>query len=305
MTKKTTRRIALAVVGTLALALMVGAALIVGVLPSQHDDFGTFTQIRRHIIATAQQLQATERAINREFDDYQVPLDFPMGLLLGGHSMGLRFQSYESDRLETISLSQMEVDPGSGRHPDVAFMMRPRHQYRAPLLFANMIAPQPGFDGGLYMDFYAVDIAGINVDAFLANQRPRIDQALALVAPYQRRETRGKHTRYLDPYKSRYRLELLEPASTEPEARRAYFDASRRAIKLYLDAYLDALGRAEPDPTFAKKHELAITRFVEMLYREDSAITVGELIFPAKDLKRFFLQGFWRHRTGAKEHARF
>jgi hypothetical protein len=144
------------------------------------------------------------------------------------------------------------------------------------------------------MDFFDVDPENINLEAFFGQELADIKKAMELVEKYQRtvEQGRGKITAYLNPYKTKYRMELQEPVTADEETRKAYYETVGEAFKLSLKAYLKSLYRLQPDPSYAKQHEERTRAFVQALYDKDFAVSMGKKIFKDK-LKKYWIDGVW------------
>ena len=79
------------------------------------------------------------------------------------------------------------------------------------------------------------DKDNISLQDFFGEELENIQKARTLVERYQRtvEEGRGKITEYLDPYKSEYRCELLEPQTEDEKLREKYYTTVAQAFKLF------------------------------------------------------------------------
>ncbi len=105
------------------------------------------------------------------------------------------------------------------------------------------------------MDFFNPDKDNIPLKEFLGEELENIQKAITLVERYQRtvEEGRGKITGYLDPYKSEYRCELLEPQTDDEALREKYYTTVEKALNCF-HAYLTAL-HMSATPGYAQAHE--------------------------------------------------
>ena len=154
--------------------------------------------------------------------------------------------------------------------------------------------PAPGTPGMCSMDFFNPDKDNIPLEAFLGEELEHIQKALTLVERYQRtlEEGRGKITEYLDPYKSEYRCELLEPQTEDEKLRETYYTTVAEAFKLYFKAYLTALHNLERDTGYVQTHEEKTKDLVTLFYKNDFAVSLGKRVFK-EHFKKYWLDGFW------------
>jgi hypothetical protein len=233
---------------------------------------------------------------------YKKNLSLLLALIFGSPDLRVYLQSYESDRIAVSSISQFEAPPGSDNYTDCAFVVRPTAKIAAPFMHGDKRAPMAGSSDDLSMDFYTYDkdrIADMDayVDNFFGAEKAKLIAGMALVAQYQKiLPDRGKYTPYLDPYKSKYRLELALPKNSDEAARKAYFDAVLQAFKLYQDAYFAALANAEStsDEATIDARATAAGAFIELIKAKDAAYSLGKMLFGEEDIPLYFEQGFWR-----------
>ncbi len=262
--------------------------------PEKYTDYGVFKDLRNYVPSVLEQYGAEKRQITEEFRDFTIELSFPFSLLFGEDRVGVPLIAYKSDRIATATVSQFELPPESEYYRDFTINVRPRYEYHAPVLHMDFMKPSPGTPGLCTIDFFIADKETINLSAFLGKQIEKVTEAYESVQPYQRtlEEGRGKITRYLDPYKSTFRMELVEPEGDNDTARQNYYCAVKKAFKTVFQAYLKSLQGAGPDSSFAPVHEQKITELVRLIYEKDFAVSMGKKIF--KDsFKRYWLDGFW------------
>lgn len=279
------------------LALLVVGALAIFILtfkPPQYSDFGVFAGLRSHVIATLKDYRATERPITQDFREFTLSLSFPFNKIFGSDVIAVPLLSFESDTLGVATISQFEVPPGSSYYRDFTLHVRPQYGLRAPVFHIDLMKPAPGTPGMCSMDFFNPDSTNISLEAFFGEELAKIRQALTLVERYQRSEEegRGKITRYLDPYKSEYRCELLEPQADNEALREKYYTTAEEAFKLFFHAYLKSLHKLEPDTGYAQTHEDKTKDLVKLFYENDFAVSLGKRVFK-EDFKKYWLDGFW------------
>ncbi len=239
---------------------------------------------------------AEKRSISDDFIDYSVNLSGLFSLVFGAAQLEVHLTSYDSSDMAVASISQFEVPPDSGSYTDVAFVVRPAANIRAPFVHGDALKALAGMDGSFSMDFYNVNQENIDWETFFDNETETLEKALALVEPYQRTgEDRGKFTAHLVPYKSPYRIEIEEPETDDETERQAYFTAALDAFKLFMDAYFRSLARLEPenDTDLIQGTKDGTDEFIDILYEEDFAANMGKELF-GDDFDKYFLEGFWR-----------
>jgi hypothetical protein len=220
-------------------------------------------------------------------------------LIFGGATkLHLPVFPYESDRIVTACLSQFEAPPDSSLFWDFAFVARPNANLRAPIMHGDA-GGVGGMTPSFSMDFYNVNPDHVSVDDFFGDQLDKINQALALVEPYQRTgEERGEWTPHLDPYKSQYRIEMEEPEDADDAAKQAYTDAVVEAFKLFYDAYLTSLEEniaPEDDEELIKGNKDGADEIIDTLYEKDFVAQMGPRLFQDEAaFDKYFLEAFWR-----------
>jgi hypothetical protein len=144
------------------------------------------------------------------------------------------------------------------------------------------------------MDFFNPDKENIPLKDFLGGELENIQKALSMVEKYQRtvEEGRGKLTRYLVPYKSEYRFELLEPKTEDENIRKEYFQTVEKAVTLVIPAYLKSLHRVSLDDSYLQEHEEKTKALVRLFYDNDIAVALGKRVFK-EHFKKYWMDGFW------------
>jgi hypothetical protein len=275
-------------IGILIVVLVVVVGIFVATFkPPKYDDFGVFNELKKF---TLEQFAAAKA---RPVDTITINLSFPYSKIFGDSVMAIPLKSFETDRIAAASISQFEVPPGSGYFRDYTLNIRPNYNFKAPVFHIDFMKPSPGVPGLCSMDVFNVDPESINYEQFFGAEMANVKKALELVNQYQRtvEQGRGKVTKYLDPYKSPYRVELQEPKGDEA-VRKAYYQATGEAFKLMLSAYLKSLAALGPDPAYAARHEQKMKDMVTALYKNDVAINLGKKIFKDQ-FKKFWVDGFW------------
>ena len=239
------------------------------------------------------------RDIAADFDNYILGPNPLFVLIFGGATeLHIPLFPYESDRIATACLSQFESPPDSSLFWDLAFVVRPTANLRAPILHGDA-GGVGGMTPSFSMDFYNVNQDHVDVDKFFGEQIDKIKEALALVQPYQRTgEDRGAWTPHLEPYKSDYRIEMEEPEDADDAQKQAYTDAVLEAFKLFYDAYLTSLQEnvsPEDDDALIQGNKNGADEIIDILYEEDFVAKMGPVMFKDQDaFDKYFLDAFWR-----------
>ena len=280
----------LKIIGTVLLVVIVLAAIFVATFkPPKYEDFGVFNDLKKFT------LDKFAAAAPRPVGTFTLQLSFPYSKIFGSDVIALPLKSFETDKIGAASMSQFEVPPESGYFRDFTFNIRPRYGFRAPVFHIDFMKPSVGVPGLCSMDVFNVDPESINYEKFFGGEIDNVKKALALVAKYQRtvEQGRGKITKYLDPYKSPYRVELQEPK--DEAARKEYYLAAGEAYKIMLTAYLNSLAAVAPDSAYAARHEQKTKEMVKALYDNDVAINLGKKIFKDQ-FEKFWMDSFWNVR---------
>jgi len=277
------------------LALMV---ICCGSCGPEPEDYNLYDNMRDY----AQQKFTGSGAVPRtdmpaEFaGEYIATLKGIVALAFSARKLEVHLYSYESPSIAAGSISQFEVPPDSENFTDCAFVVRPAANIRAPFLHGDALKGMSGMSTSFSMDFYNVDNASISVDGFFGDQTEKLEEGLALVEQYQRTGAdRGEYTRHLDPYKSRYRIEIEEPDTDDPADKEAYAEAALAAYKLFMDAYFESLAQLAPedDAALIQGVKDGTDAFINLLYEEDTAVKLGKMLF-GDDIDDYFMNGFWR-----------
>lgn len=263
------------------------------------DDFGLYQNMKEYAQQKYEESGATQRTdMPAKFApgvEYIADLKGLVALVFGSLRLEVHLLSYESPSIAVASISQFEVPPDSENFTDCAFVVRPAANIRAPYLHGDALKGMAGMDTSFSMDFYNVDNASIDVDTFFGDQIAKLEEGLALVEQYQRTgEDRGKYTPHLDPFKSKYRIEIEEPDTDDDTVREAYADAALAAYELFMDAYFTSLSRLQPedDAILMQGVKDSTDAFINLLYEEDTAASLGKMLF-GTDFDDYFLNGFW------------
>ena len=288
------------IIGIAVLVIIIAAGVFIATYKTkQYSDFGVYSDLRQFTVALMQEYQTSLRPVSQ---DFSIALSFPYNKLFGGSQLGIPLLSYESDRITAATISQFEVPPQSGYYRDFTFNLRTRYNYKAPIFHIDFMKPSPGLSGLCSMDFFNVDPGPINLDTFFGPEIDQIKKAMGLVEKYQRTidQGRGKITAYMDHSKSKYRMELQAPEAEDEEASKAYYEAVAEAYKLAMTAYMKCLYRLNPDLTYAQRHETKTREFVQALYDNDFAVSMGKKIFKDK-FEKYWMDGFWAVQIDTKK----
>jgi hypothetical protein len=279
---------ALKIIGFLIALIIVGVGIFVATYKApQFDDFGVYNDLKKFT------LEEFSTAKVRPVETFNLELSFPFSKIFGSDVIALPLKSFETDRIAAASISQFEVPPNSGYFRDFTLNIRPNYNFKAPVFHIDFMKPSPGVPGLCSMDVFNVDPETINYEKFFGAEMENVKKAMSLVAQYQRtvEQGRGKITKYLDPFKSPYRIELQEPKGDEA-ARKAYYQTAGQAFKIMLTAYLNSLAALSPDAAYAARHEQKMQAMVLSLYKNDVAINLGKKIFKSQ-FKKFWQDSFW------------
>lgn len=288
--------IILSVVGALVLGL------VLYLLIPSYGDYGSFAEIRDRTVKMFIEYGCVEKDITGEFSDYKINLNPLTAFVFKSWDLGLFLKSYSSGRIDTASVSQFEVGSGGDKYFDITFMVRPKAAYSAPFFLGDALHAIPGAKGAMYMDFYSLD-DGVDLDAFFGSRKKKLQEALELAKPYWNTQRFGALTKFLDPFKSPFRIEILEPQGGTEEEVKAYFETVSRCSELFFEAYMESLVLVEPldDLDSVNIAKINMKNYVANLYEHDIAVQLGKMMFPEEDFDRYFLDGFWglNHKTGA------
>jgi hypothetical protein len=286
-----------------ALCMLCCISLLVSCTKAPENDYDLYKNMQQYILDKFEAMPGYEtRDMQKDFDNYVLNLTFLPRLIFGSSQLEVHLYLGESDHMAAASISQFEEPPDSGNFSDVAFVVRPNANIRAPFLHGDALKGMAGMSTSFSMDFYDVNMDEINVDTFFGDQIEKLNQGLALVQKYQRLPkdqggNRGAYTPHLDPYKSKYRIEIQKPKSTDEAELKAYYDAALEAFKLFTDAYLTALSRLQPedDAALIDGTKAGTEEFINALLEKDSAVSLGHLLFNDETkFNHYFSDGFWR-----------
>jgi hypothetical protein len=285
----------LKIIGILVVLIVIVVSIfILTFKPQQYSDFGIFTNLRTYVITTLKDYSATERPITQDFSEFTLAISFPFNKVFGSDVIAVPLQSFESDTLGVATISQFEVPPDSSYYRDFTLHIRPQYGLRAPVFHIDFMKPAPGTPGMCSMDFFNPDKDNIPLKEFFGEELENIQKAITLVERYQRsvEEGRGKITKYLDPYKSEYRCELMEPRTDDETLREKYYTTVAEAFKLFFHAYLTGLHKLEHDTGYSQTHEEKTKDLVRLFYENDFAVSLGKRVFK-EHFKKYWLDGFW------------
>lgn len=288
------KRIAKTAAIIIVVIIIAGALFISMYQPPKHTDFGIFANLSSEVMTQLTERNAQERPVMSKLKSLTLNLAFPYSKMFGSSIIGIPVRAYETDRMATVTISQFEIPPASGYCRDFTLNIRPRYEYKAPAFHIDFMKPSPGVPGLCSLDFFNVDKESIAFEPFFGKEIENVKKAMAMVEKYQRtvEQGRGKITKYLDPYKSPYRIELQEPKTKDENVRKKYYETTEAAVKLLLAAYLKSLDKAAPDTAYEKKHEEKMKEMVLAIYKNDFAVNIGKKIFK-EHFKTYWLDGFW------------
>ena len=243
----------------------------------------------------------TDQFNDLDGSDYILRLKGLIRLVFGAPRLEVHLSSYTGQRIAVASVSQFEVPPNSGVFTDAAFTVRPDADVRAPILHGDAVKGMGGMDSSFSIDFYNVNPDYIRINKFFGDQIDKIEQALALVEPYQRQgEDRGKYIEHIAEYSTAdLRIEIDESYIPEGVTREQYYSDMLTACQLYMDAYFTALERRtiESNADMRQKNIAGQEAFMDALYENDFAAQMGRVLF-GDDFDAYYLDGFWRYLEG-------
>ncbi len=280
--------------GLLLVIIIIAAVFIIMYQPKKYDDFGVFANLKDQIYMHAKEYNIQQRPITAEFENFSLRLSLPYNKLFGCNDLGVPLKAFQNEKIATATISQFEVPATSSYYRDFTLNIRPRFGLKAPVLHIDFMKPAPGTPGLCTMDFFNVDKENISLEDFFGEELQTIKKAYAMVEKYQRtvEEGRGKITKYLDPYKSAYRFELIEPKTDDVTLRKEYYQTAEKAIALVFSAYFKRLHAIEPDPAFARQQEEQTKELIRQIYTKDFAVSMGRKFFK-EHFRKYWLDGFW------------
>jgi hypothetical protein len=237
----------------------------------------------------------TRREISDYFENYSLTLPLLFRLAFRCSKIGIHLISFESKNAAVASLTLMEKPAGSAYFSDLAFFIRPSADLRAPILHGDALDPMVGVKGMFEMDLYNPNQTDVTIDDFLGDTISKIKEALEIVKPYQKtpEQGRGKYAAYLEPYMSKYRVELAQPDAGDVEALKKFCQDALTAFKLYTEAYLASLSRLTPEKSIVENNKTGFDKFIGEILGRDFAAKTGKKIFK-DDFKKYFHEGCWR-----------
>jgi hypothetical protein len=280
-------------------ALLVLIIIVVGIFiatykPARYTDYGFYAELAEWSTEQFEQQGMQPRAISEYFENFSLQLGFPFSKLFGASEQGIQLISFENDSLSAATVSMFELPPGSGYYSVFTLNLVPRYGYRAPIMHCDFMKPAAGVAGMFILDFFNIDTDEISYEEFFGDDIAVIKEALAKVEQYQRTEEqgRGKISRYLDPYKSPYRIELSEPKTDDEEVRRAYYTAAYEALTMVLPVYLKRTAMVQQDQGYAAAQEQKMNILIGELFAKDFAVKMGKNIFK-EHFAKYWAEGFW------------
>ena len=278
----------------IVITALLGAAAVIHFSKPFPDDFETFIGMREDLTLKLLDADAVGKKVNDYFDGYKLKLNPLFRTMFKTGRLSLYLKSYESDIIDTATISQFEIGEDSGTFFDFTFMIRAQAEYSFPFFHGDALKKLPGVNGAFYMDFYSFENT-MDYEEFFGDEIGRIEEALELAEPYWKNEDFGELTTHLDEFKSPYRFEILEPVKVSEAQRAEYFKTVRKCFNLYTEAYLNSLNNhaEEKAQAEASVNTAGINGFVDILYEHDVAVKMGKMLFPEEDFERYFLEGFW------------
>ena len=170
------------------IALILSCALVFNSCAPPLPDFNIYANLRAYM---EQKLSDHGAVVRQDFpslfsNEYIIDLNALFALVFGDKQLEVHLASYESSMLAVASMSQFEVPPDSGNFTDFAFTIRPSANVRAPFLHGDALKGNAGTDSSFAMDFYNINQDSIDWEDFFGDQIQKLNDGLALVAPYQR-----------------------------------------------------------------------------------------------------------------------
>lgn len=237
------------------------------------------------------------RAVADLFNEKVYPLKGITVLAFGESELQLLLSSYESDVMVNAAISSFEVPPESDIYSDCAFVIRPNANLRAPMMHGDGLKYMAGMGGKLSMDFYSVNPAIDNdtIDDFFGAETVNLKTALALVQDWVPVGEPSTYTKHLDPYKTKYRLEIKDPGRDNATAIQRYTAAAYEAFTIYVDSYFRSLNSltAEDNETLIQINTTGTNTFIQNQVDYDFVYKMGGWIL-GDDLDTYFLDAFWR-----------
>jgi hypothetical protein len=236
-----------------------------------------------------------KREISDVFKNYSLKLPFLSRLVLGCSKVGIQVISFENKNVAVATLSRMEKPEGSSYFCDLASFIRPSADLRAPILHTDALDPMAGVQGMFEVHLYNYNPADINIEDFLGDNLGKINEALKILAPYQKipEKKLTKYTAYLEPYLNKYRVDIMQPDAGDVVALKKFYQDELAAFKLYLEAYLSSLSRLTPEKSIVENNKNGFDKLIEEIVEKDFAIKMVKKIFE-DDFQKYFHEGCWR-----------
>ncbi len=273
-------------------------------MKKKYNDFGTFKKMRENYLSYFKKFDLKEREVNNYFDKYKFKLGFLLRFAMKTKEMALNIKTFDCKELDNVVYSQFDLIPGEEYLMDFTYMVKPKPEYNAPFIHGDILMPTTGVKGCYHMDFYTFNPDEFDWSKFFGKDMKKIEKALEIVEKYQKTDDRGKLTKHLVPFKSKYRIELKEPQKATEEERENYFKASYECFDLYLGAYCSAMSRqkANKSKDVINVNVNGIKEFVSLLNEKDIAMKLGRMLFPTKaDYEKYFFEVFWHTEVPEKK----
>ncbi len=238
-----------------------------------------------------------QRSITNDLNGNTYDLQPLTILAFGSDKLNLHFYAYESDSIANAAISSFEVPPDSDLFSDCAFVIRPNANINAPIMHGDGLKYMAGMGGKLSMDFYMINPVMDNdtIDDFFGDDVENLEGAMALVEEWKVAEGSSSLTDHLNPYKTKYRLEIKDPGRDNATAIARYTEAAYEAFTIYVDAYLNSLNTSTTSnsETLIQANITGMSAFINNQVENDFVYQMGGLIL-GDELDYYFLDGFWR-----------
>ena len=247
-----------------------------------------------------EQTGSEQRSITDDLNGNNYDLKPLTILAFGSNELNLHFYAYESDAMANAAISSFEVPPESDKFSDCAFVIWPNANINAPIMHGDGLKYMAGMGGKLSMDFYMINPAMDNdtIEDFFLSNVANLENAMALVEEWRVPEGSSSLTEHLNPYKTKYRLEIKDPGRDNATAITRYTEAAYEAFTIYVDAYLNSLNSVSTDfdESLMQANITGMISFIKNQVENDFVYQMGGLIL-GDDLDYYFLDGFWRENV--------
>ncbi len=140
------------------LCLLCCIPLLVSCAKTPEKDYDLYKNMQQYLLQKFQTMPGFQtRDIAADFDNYVLKLTLIPRLVFGESELEVHLYPGESDHMATACISQFEEPPDSGNFSDVAFVVRPNANIRAPYLHGDALKGMAGMSTSFSMDFYNVN----------------------------------------------------------------------------------------------------------------------------------------------------